>query len=127
MFARFFGRQIAAAALALGILLSGVGPSLAAPAAGGKASMPGMAMMMPGMDMQNSCMPDKGSPGKQAPCKGTDNSCAVCVGCAVNTGLAPNFSLAALLYHRDTGLFVAEENPDGLTTAPDLPPPILHA
>ena len=84
----------------------------------------GMAMMMPGMDMQNSCMPDKDSFGKQAPCKSTDNSC---VGCAINVGLAPNFSPIALLYHRSNGLFVADAKPDGLATAPALPPPILRA
>ena len=89
--------------------------------------MSGVAMMMPGMDIQNGCMPDRGSPGKQAPCKSTDNSCSVCTGCAVNVGLAANFSLAALLYQGDTGQFVADTKPDGLMTAPALPPPILHA
>jgi hypothetical protein len=128
MFARFFGRQIAALTLALGVFLSGAAPAWAgATMSNGGSMSPGMEMMMPGMDMQNNCMADKGLAGKQAPCKGTDNSCAACVGCAVSAGLAPQFSIAALAYHRTTGLFVADARPDGVATAPDLPPPILRA
>ena len=128
MFDRFVARRIAALVVALGVFLSGAAPAWADAAMSGNGSMSSsMAMMMPGMDMQNSCMPDKDSSGKQAPCKSTDNSCAVCAGCAINVGLAPHFSPVALLYHRSTGLFVADAKPDGLTTAPALPPPILRA
>ena len=128
MFDRLVTRQIAALVVALGVFLSGAAPAWADASMSRNGSMsPGMAMMMPGMDMQNSCMPDKDSSGKQTPCKSTDSSCAVCAGCAVNVGLTPNFSLVALLYHRSTGLFVADAKPDGLTTPPALPPPILRA
>jgi len=128
MFDRLVTRQIAALIVALGLFLSGAAPAWADATMSGKGSMSsGMAMMMPGMDMQNSCMPDKASSGKQAPCKSSDTSCAVCAGCAVNVGLTPNFSPVALLYHRSAGLFVADAKPDGLTTAPALPPPILLA
>jgi hypothetical protein len=128
MFDRFVARQIAALVVALGVFLSGAAPAWADATMSGKGSMSsGMAMMMPGMDMQNSCMPDKDSSSKQAPCKGSDSSCAVCAGCAVNVGLTPNFLPVALLYHRDAGLFVADAKPDGLTTPPALPPPILRA
>jgi hypothetical protein len=127
MFDRLVTRQIAALVVALGVFLSGAAPAWADATMSGKESMTGMAMMMPGMDMQNSCVPDKDSSGKQAPCKSTDSSCAVCAGCAVNIGLAPQFSAASLLYHRDTGLFAAAAKPDGLAIAPDLPPPILRA
>ena len=127
MFDRLVMRQIAALVVALGVFLSGAAPAWADAAMSGKGSMTsGMAMMMPGMDMQNSCMPDKDSSGKQVPCKGSDNSCAVCAGCAVNVGLAPNFSPVALIYQRSGGLFMADAKPDGLTTAPALPPPILR-
>ncbi len=128
MFDRLVTRRIAALVVALGVFLSGAAPAWADATMSGKGSMTsGMAMMMPGMDMQNSCMPDKDSSGKQAPCKSTDSSCTVCAGCAVNVGLTPNFSPMALLYSRNTGLFVADAKPDGLTTAPALPPPILRA
>jgi hypothetical protein len=128
MFDRLVTRQIAAIVVALGVFLSGAAPAWADATMSGKGSMTsGMAMMMPGMDMQNSCMPDKNSSDKQAPCKSTDSSCAVCAGCAVNVGLTPNFSSGALLYHRSAGLFVADAKPDGLTTPPALPPPILRA
>ncbi len=128
MFDRLITRQIAALVIALGVLLSGAAPAWAGATISNDGPMSsGMEMMMPGMDMQNNCMPDKDFAGKQAPCKSTDNSCAVCVSCAVNVGLAPQFSMAALVYHRTTCLFVADAKPDGLTTAPDLPPPILRA
>lgn len=128
MFDRFVTRRIAALVVALGIFLSGSAPAWADVAMSGKGSMSsGMAMMMPGMDMQNSCMPHEDSSGKQAPCKSTDNSCSACAGCAVNVGLAPQFSAASLFYHRDAGLFPAAAKPDGVPTAPALPPPILRA
>jgi hypothetical protein len=128
MFDRLITRQIAALVIALGVFLSGAAPAWAgATMSGGEPMSSGMEMMMPGMDMQSNCMPDNSLTGKQAPCKSTDNSCTICVGCAVNVGLAPQFSMAALAYHRTTGLFVADAKPDSLTTAPDLPPPILRA
>jgi hypothetical protein len=124
MFDRLVTRQIGALVVALGIFLSGAPPAWADATMSGKASRSsGMPMMMPGMDMQNSCMPDKYSSGKQAPYKSTDSCCAVCAGCAVNAGLTPSFSLVALVYHRNAGLFVADAQPDGLTTAPAIPPP----
>jgi membrane protease subunit (stomatin/prohibitin family) len=130
MFDRLITRQIAAMIVALGVFLGGAAPAWASAAmpVGGSMS-PAMSMMMPGMDMSNNCMgsQDKGSPGKQAPCKSTDNSCAVCAGCAINVGLAPNFSPVALICQRSAGLFVADAKPDGLTTPPALPPPILRA
>jgi len=125
---RLITRQIAALVIALGVFLSGAVPAWASATMSNDGSMTSrMETMMPGMDMQNNSIGDKGSAGKQVPCKGMDNSCAVCSGCAVNVGLAPQFSLAALFFHRTIGLIVAEAKPDGLTTAPDLPPPILHA
>jgi len=64
---------------------------------------------------------------KQAPCKSTDNSCAVCMACAVNTGLAAEISPALLLYDRNRGVFASDVNPDGIASLPALPPPILRA
>lgn len=128
MFDRHVTRQIAALFIALGLIFGGAAPAWAGVTMPAKeASTSGMAMMMPGMDMQKGCMSDKDSSGKQAPCKSTDGSCAICSGCAVNAGLTPNFSPVNLVYHRSVGLFVADAKPDGLTTAPALPPPILHA
>ena len=130
MFDRLVTRQIAAMIVALGVFLSGAAPAWADATMSGKGSMSsGMSMMMPGMDMSTNCMgsQDKGSPSKQAPCKSTDNSCTACAGCAVNVGLTPSFSPVALLYYRSAGLFVADAKPDGLTTPPALPPPILRA
>ena len=130
MFDRLVTRQIAAMILALGIFLSGAAPVWADATMSSKGSMSsGMSMMMPGMDMSTNCMDgqDKSSPSKQAPCKNTDSSCAVCAGCAVNVGLTPSFSPETLVYHRSAGLFVADAKPDGLTTPPALPPPILRA
>jgi hypothetical protein len=128
MFDRHVTRRIAALFIALGLILGGAAPAWAGvgmPAKGASAS--GMAMMMPGMDMQKDCMSDKDSSGKPTPCKSTESSCAVCSGCAVNAGLTPNFSPVNRVYHRNVGLFLADAKPDGLTTAPALPPPILRA
>ena len=131
MFDRFFGRRVAALVVALGVFLSGVAPALAMPAVSDMNSMPGMAMMAPDMAMQSGCagmaMPDKGAPTKQAPCKSRDGSCAVCAGCAVNIGLTPEITPAALLYHRDSGVFAGNVNPDGIASPPALPPPISRA
>ena len=131
MFGRFLGRQVAAVVVALGVFLSGAAPALAMPALGDMGSMPGMSMMMPDMAMQTGCagmaMPDKGTPTKQSPCKGSDGSCAVCAGCAVNIGLVPEIAPAALLYHRDSGVFAGNANPDGIASPPALPPPIFRA
>ena len=128
MFNRFLGRRIAALVVALGVFLSGAAPALAMPAI---KAMPGTSMMMSDMAMQDGCagmaMPDKGAPSKQAPCKSGDGSCAVCGGCAVNIGLAPEIVPASLLYHRDSGVFAGSVNPDGVASPPALPPPILRA
>ena len=129
MFGRFFGRRVAALIVALGVFLSGAAPALAVPVMGDMGSMPGMSMMMPDMAMQSGCagmtMPDKGGPAKQMPCKSGDGSCAVCAGCAVNIGLVPDVAPAAMLYHRDSGMFAGNVNPDGIASPPALPPPII--
>lgn len=130
MFARFLGRRVAALVVALGVFLSVAVPAWAGVAMSCEVSMSsGMSMVMPGMNVSNDCMGclDKNSPGKQAPCKSIDGSCTVCSSCAINVGLAPNFSPVTLLYHRSTDLLLADAKPDGLTTAPALPPPILRA
>ena len=131
MFGRFFGQRVAALVVALGVFLSGAAPALAMPVMSDMGSVPGMSMMMPDMAMQSGCagmaMPDKGTPTKQAPCKGSDGSCAVCAGCAVNIGLVPEITPAALLYHRDSGVFAGNANPDGIASPPALPPPIFRA
>ena len=131
MFGRFFGRRVAALIVALGVFLSGAAPALAMPVMGDMGSMPGMSMMMPDMAMQSGCagmtMPDKGDPAKQVPCKSNDGSCAVCAGCAINIGLVPEIAPAAVLYHRDSGVFARSVNPDGIASPPALPPPILRA
>ncbi|HVZ28404.1 MAG TPA: hypothetical protein VG798_07080 [Rhizomicrobium sp.] len=124
MFGRFLGRRVAALVVALGVFLSGVAPALAMPAAGDMGSVPGMAMQS---DCAGMAMADKGDPVKQVPCKGNDGSCAVCAGCAVNIGLVPEIAPAALLYHRDSGLFAGNVNPDGIASPPALPPPIFRA
>ncbi len=129
MFDQLVTRQIAALIVALGVFLSGGAPAWASTTISAGSTSPGMSMMMSGMDMSTNCMDSqvKGSPSKQAPCKSTDNSCTARAGCAVNVGLAPSFSPVALLYSRSAGLFVADAKPDGLTTPPALPPPILRA
>ena len=131
MFGLFLGRRVAALVVALGVFLSGAAPALAMPTMAGMGSMPGMSMMTSDMAMQDGCasmaMPGKGAPAKQAPCKSSDGSCAVCAGCAVNIGLAPEIVPASLLYHRDSGVFAGNVNPDGVASPPALPPPILQA
>ena len=130
IFDRLFPRQIAALVVALGVFLSGAVPAWAGMTMSCERSMSsGMSMVMPGMNVSNDCMGclDKSSLGKRAPCKGIDGSCTVCTSCAINVGLAPNFSPVTLPYHRSTGPFLADAKPDGLTTAPALPPPILRA
>jgi hypothetical protein len=131
MFGRFFGRRVAALIVALGVFFSGAAPALAMPVMGDMGSMPGTSMMMPDMAMQSGCagltMPDKGDPAKQAPCKNSDGSCAVCAGCAINIGLVPEIAPAALLYHRGSGVFAGNVNPDGIASPPALPPPIFRA
>lgn len=117
--------------VALGVLLSGAAPAFAMPVMSDVGSMPGMSVMMADMAMQSDCasmaMSDKDAPAKQAPCKSRDGSCAVCVGCAVNIGLAPEISPATMLYHRDSGVFAGNVNADGIASPPALPPPISRA
>jgi hypothetical protein len=124
MFARFFGSQIAAFVLALGIVLSGVGPTCATPPADHD-SMPGMNMVMADMPMPSDAAMDKSSPDKQIPCKGSDNSCAVCIACAVNVG-APQRFLPVLFYHGEVRALSREASRNGIATPPAHPPPILH-
>jgi hypothetical protein len=127
MFARVFGRQVAALIVALGVFLGGVGPSWAAPAASGKESMPGMAMTMADMSMSCAEMMGKSSPAKQMPCKNTDSSCAVCIACAVNIGAPQGFSPVTLLYQGEIRAVSSDANRNEVATPPPLPPPILHA
>jgi hypothetical protein len=125
MFARFFGKQIAAFTLALGIFLSGVGPSWAAPN-GSAPSMPGMAMS--DMDMSVNCAAmEKTSPDKKMPCKGGDSSCAICTACAVNVGAPQGFLPMTLLYHGQIRAVSRESDRSTVATPPPLPPPILRA
>lgn len=132
MFDRLVARRIVALIVALGVFLSGVAPAMAGAAGGAMSS--GMTMTMPGMDMQSACIRtmnkanlDKSSPVKQAPCKGADNSCAVCAACAVNVGLAQHFAPVDLLSSRAAALFGPDAEPDSFATTPALPPPILRA
>jgi hypothetical protein len=126
MFAHRFGKQIAAFALALGIFLSGVGPSWAVPA-GSDSSMPGMAMAMSDMDMSSNCAAmEKSSPGKHMPCKGGDSSCAVCAACAVNVGVPQGFLPVTLLYHGQIRAVSREADRSSVATPPPRPPPILR-
>ena len=127
MFARVFGRQIAALVVALGVFLGGAGPSWAAPAASGKESIPGMAMTMADMPMPCVEMMGKSSPAKQMPCKEGDNSCAVCIACAVNVGAPQGFSPVTLLYQGEIRAVSRDANRNDVATPPPLPPPILHA
>jgi hypothetical protein len=123
MFARLFGKQIAAFTLALGIFLSGVGPSWAVPAT---SETSGMAMS--DMDMAANCAGmAKTSPDKQMPCKGGDSSCAVCTACAVNVGAPQGFLPVTLLYHGQIRAVSREADLSTVATPPPLPPPILRA
>lgn len=127
MFTCFFGRQIAALVVALGVFLSGAAPALAAPTSG-DSSVPGMTMMMPGMAMDKSCMESgKTMPGKGTPCKGSDSSCAVCTSCAVNVALVLNLVPVPVFHQHNAGLIGANVNLDGIASPPALPPPILRA
>lgn len=113
--------------VALGVFLSGAAPAWARPASGGNPT-PGMTMMMPGMMMDSSCMESgKAMPGKQAPCKGSDSSCAVCTSCAVNVALVLDLVPVTAFYQHNSGLIGADINPDGIASPPALPPPILSA
>jgi hypothetical protein len=126
MVARFFGKQIAALTLALGIFLSGVGPSWAVPASI-ESSIPGMAMAMSDMDMSSNCgAMGKSSPGKQMPCNGGDSSCAVCAACAVNVGAPQGFLPVTLLYHGLIRAVSREADRSSVATPPPLPPPIMR-
>jgi hypothetical protein len=127
MFARLFGKQIAAFTLALGIVLSGVGPSWAVPSSS-ESSMPGMTIAMSDMDMSSNCAAmEKTSLGKQMPCKGGDSSCAVCSACAVNVGAPQGFLPVTLLYHGQIRAVSREADLSTVATPPPLPPPILRA
>jgi hypothetical protein len=123
MIARFFGRQVASLAVALGVFLGGIAPTLAMPSGG---SMPGMAMMMPNMAMDNSCMEmGKAAPNKQTPSKSSD--CAVCISCATNIALVLDLVPVPSLYKNSDRLIGPDVNPDGIASLPALPPPIFRA
>lgn len=125
MFARFFGKQIAAFTLALGVFLSGVGPSWAVPATNENS---GMAMAMSNMDMSANCAGmGKTSPDKQMPCRGGDSSCAVCTACAANVGAPQGFLPVTLLYHGQIRIVSRDTDRGTVATPPPLPPPILRA
>ena len=127
MIARVLGRQAAAVIVALGVFFSGAAPASSV-AAGSNSNMPGMTMKMPGMAMDNSCMESgRGMPGKQAPCKDCDNSCAVCTSCAVNVALLLDLLPVPVPSHRGAGLTGPDTNHDGIVAPPALPPPISQA
>jgi hypothetical protein len=126
MFARFFGRQITAFGLVLGLFLSGVGPSWAAPAVSSPDSMPGMTMTDMAIPAPCTGM-GKTIPGKQMPCRDGSMSCAVCTACAINVGAPQGFSPVTLLYHGEVRTASQDVNRTELATPPPLPPPILHA
>jgi hypothetical protein len=69
----------------------------------------------------------KAMPGKQAPCKSSGGSCAVCTSCAINIALLLDLVPMPALHHRNVGLIGADTDRGGLTSPPALPPPILHA
>ena len=123
MLGRVFGRQIAILTLALGVFLSGVGPSWAVPAAGGK----DVAMAMADMPMSCAEMMGKSPPAKQMPSKGGDGACAVCIACAVNVGVPQGFSPVTLLYHGEIRAISRDANRSDIATPPPFPPPILNA
>ena len=126
MFAHAFGRQIAALVVALGVFLGGVGPSWAIPAASSDNSKSAMAMTMTDMPMSCAKMMGSTSPAKQAPCKDSDSSCAVCISCAVNIMLQ-GFSPVRLFYQGEIHAFSRNANRNDVAAPPPLPPPILHA
>ena len=122
MFGRFFGRQIAALVVALGVFLSGAAPVGAMPVSG--SIMPSMTMTMPGMD--KSCMEmGKATPGKQTPSKGSER--AVCVSCATTIALALDLVPVPSLNRNSDRLIGANVNLDGIASPPALPPPIFRA
>jgi hypothetical protein len=126
MFTRFFGQKIAAIGLALGIFLTGVGPSWSAPVINNTESMPGMTMA--DMAMPTPCAGmEKSMPGKKMPCNDGGMCCAVCTGCAINVAGSQGFSPINLLYNGELRATSRGMNRAELTTAPPLPPPILHA
>jgi hypothetical protein len=128
MVARPFARRIVTLVLALGVFLSGAAPSWAMPTIPAIGTMPaGVSMSMPGMAMQTACTPDRGTPTKNAPCKNTDSSCAVCTACAVPVVLLQQTSPVRLTLHGQDAVFPQDVNRNGIAVLPALPPPILSA
>lgn len=125
MIDRFFGRRVAALIVALGVILSGTAPAWAMPAAGNGSKM---AVTMPGMAMDTSCMEmGKAAPGKQVPTKSSDASCGACISCAPNIALVLDLVPLPILHQYGDSLIGADANPDGIASPPALPPPILRA
>jgi hypothetical protein len=121
MFARVFGRQIAALVLALGVFLGGVGPSWAAPVS---SIMSDTTMTMSDMPM-NCAEMEKSLPDKPMPCNGSDSCCAVCTTCVVNVGA--RFSLHTLFYRGAVRAISRSTGHNSLAWPPPLPPPIHQA
>jgi len=125
MIACYFGRQVTALIVALGVFLGSLAPTFAAPD-GGDNSMPGMAMTMPSMAMNGSCMHmGKSAQDKQAPSKGSD--CAVCTSCATGIALVHDLVPLPTFYRNSDRLIGANVNLDSIGSPPALPPPILRA
>ena len=128
MVARLFPRRFITLVLALGLFLGGAAPSWAVPSMPGKATMPtGMAMMMPGMQIDCMATIGKGAPVKNVPCKSTDNGCAVCTACALPVVLLHESSPVQLLYRGERAAFPHIANRNGIAVLPALPPPIAIA
>src|SRR5258706_7608879 len=130
MFGRLVARRIATLVLAFGMFLNGAAPSWAVPAAAGRGSMhAGMAMMMPGMAVQNACaaMPNKGDINKHAPCKSADGNCVVCAACGLSFAVIQVTSPIRSLDSGDQPRFGHDASRNGIALLPALPPPIVLA
>ena len=130
MFDRLFARRFAALVVALGVLLGGAAPSWAVPTLQANRAMPaGMAMSMPGMQMQKDCMAkmDKSTSNNGMPCKNMNGSCVICTVCALPVVLAQASSAVQLLSRNERTMFAHEVNRNGIDILPALPPPIAIA
>ncbi|MCP5412053.1 MAG: hypothetical protein H6924_07955 [Alphaproteobacteria bacterium] len=125
MHARFLTRQMIAFLLTLGVFLSGVGPSWTMPIAVDNA--PSGMTVMADMPMPCADMMHKGDPGKQAPGKTRNNSCAVCTACAVNVGAPQGFVAINLRQNGMACPALQAAHLDAIATPPAFRPPILRA